>query len=78
MPCFARLLDDARTELPTLKAIAKQFFAIGQFDAAAEAMRVAVHRADPADSETAELYAGALERAHQIELRASRPSAHWR
>ncbi len=41
---FAKLLDDRRTDLPTLKAIAKQFFMIGQFGDAAATMRVAVQR----------------------------------
>ena len=64
---FAGLLDNPRVDCATLKTIAKRFFEIGRFSAAAEAMRIAVDRADPTDSESAELYAAALERDNQIE-----------
>jgi len=63
---FRRLLEHPNTPISTLKGIAKCYFQTGQFDLAAEAIRVAVARSGSSDSQLLELLAGALERDNQI------------
>lgn len=66
---FTRLLQDERATIAQCKSIAKRYFGAGRFAASAATLQAAIHRGDE-DVELLELYAGALERDHQVEAAA--------
>jgi Flp pilus assembly protein TadD len=64
---FARLVDDPRADMATLRRVAHCYYEIGRFGKAVAVMRVALARLDPPDAPITNTLAWALERNHQIE-----------
>jgi tetratricopeptide (TPR) repeat protein len=64
---FTRLIEDQRTDTPTLRRVAHCYFEIGRFDKAANVMRAALARMAQPDAPTTNTLAWTLERDHRIE-----------
>jgi Flp pilus assembly protein TadD len=74
---FARVVEDPRTDTPTLRRVAHCYFEIGRFGKAVAVMRVAVARSPQPDASTTNSLAWVLERDHQIdEARQVAEAAH--
>jgi tetratricopeptide (TPR) repeat protein len=64
---FARLVDDPRADMATLRRVAHCYYEIGRFGKAVAVMRVALNRLDQPDAPATNTLAWVLERDHQID-----------